>query len=182
MKGGVSGHELDVLFGAAELERDAVGWEEPDNVEQQTRRQDYGALPDDLRLERNAQADVHVGRLEFTAASRGEELNSRQRLDRAARRGDSAHGLKLSKQSLALAGDLHDEYLILDVEVIGVCAVLITAQMAAASGNTGVCEEQASLSRGSVGTTATDDVRELFNLVNSLLIEVHALGHALAGM
>jgi hypothetical protein len=32
-------------------------------------------------------------------------------LYRAARRGDSAHGLELSKQSLALAGDLHDEYL-----------------------------------------------------------------------
>jgi hypothetical protein len=62
--------------------------------------------------------------------------------------------LKLSKQSLALAGDLHDEYLNIDVEVIGVYGVLKTVGMAAASGNTGVCEEQASLSRRSVGTAA----------------------------
>jgi len=60
--------------------------------------------------------------------------------------------------------------------------MLKTAGMAAASGNTGACEEQASLSRASVGTAAVNDVRELLDLVNSLLIEVHSLGDAFARM
>ena len=46
----------------------------------------------------------------------------------------------------------------------------------------GCAKKPASLSGGSVGTAAVDDARELLDLVNSLLIVAHALGHALASM
>src|SRR6202042_983980 len=134
---------LDVLLGGAELERNALGRQQADDVEQKARRQHDGALADDLRLEWNPQSDVHIGRLELTAVGRCAKLNARQRLDRTARRRDSAHGLELSKQSLAVAGDLHDEYLRWDLEVIGDVSVLTNRRSACNDGGfTGVQRNQ----------------------------------------
>src|ERR1700733_9094756 len=46
----------------------------------------------------------------------------------------------------------------------------------------GCAKKPASLSGGSVGTAAVDDARQLLDLVNSLLIVAHPLGHSLASM
>ena len=48
------GDELDVLLGGAELERDLLGRKQPDDVEEQARRQHDDALADDLGLQRDA--------------------------------------------------------------------------------------------------------------------------------
>ena len=95
------------------------GGQRADDVEQQPRRQDDDALADDLGLERNAQADVHIGGAELAAPRRRRELDAGQRLDRAAGGGDSADRLELREQRVALERDLHDEYLRRDLAVIG---------------------------------------------------------------
>ena len=60
--------DLDVLLGAAQLERDAVAGQRADDVDEQPRRQDDGALADDLAVERDAQPDLHVRRAQLDAA------------------------------------------------------------------------------------------------------------------
>ena len=54
--------QLDVLLGRAQLERDLRRGQRADDVEQQPSREHDDALAGDLGLERDAQADVHVGR------------------------------------------------------------------------------------------------------------------------
>ena len=74
------------------------------------------------------------------------ELDARERLDRAARRGDAADGLELSEQGVALEGDLHDEYLRRKVEVIGDRSCGERPDSAATSGKVVVWRGQASVS------------------------------------
>ena len=102
MKARVAGHDLDVLLGGAELERHGGCGQRADDVEQQPGREDDGALAGDLGLERNAEADVHVGGTQLASVLLGGELDAGQRLDRAAGRGDSADGLQLCEQNIAL--------------------------------------------------------------------------------
>ena len=83
-----------------------------DDVDQQPSRQDDGALALDLRRERDAQADLHVGCAQLDAGAAGEDLDAGQRLDRAACGGDAADGLELGEQLVARGGQLHDENLI----------------------------------------------------------------------
>ena len=60
--------ELDVLLGGAQLEHELVGRQRADDVDEQARGQDGGALAGDVALERDAQADLHVGRPQLDAA------------------------------------------------------------------------------------------------------------------
>ena len=101
-KRGVAGHHLDVLLGRAELQRDGGRGQRADDVEHQTGREDDGALASHLGLERNAQADVHIGRAQLAAVLLGGELDAGQRLDRTAGRGHPADGLQLCEQNVAL--------------------------------------------------------------------------------
>ncbi len=134
MKRGVSRDELDVLLLWTKLKRYLGGGEEPHHVEQEPRWEHDDALADHLGLHRHPQADIHVGRPELAAPGLGGQLDSRERLNCTAGRGDPAHGLKLAEQSVALQGDLHDEYLRWNVEVIGSSEMWKTARSAAASG------------------------------------------------
>ena len=65
------GDDLDVLLGGAQLERDVLGGQRAHDVDDQARRQDDRALAGDLGLERNPQADVHVGGAQFAAGGCG---------------------------------------------------------------------------------------------------------------
>ena len=74
---------------------------ERDDVEQQARREHDRALARDVGLERDAQADLHVGGAQLDAGRRGGELDAGQGLDGAARRGDAGGGLQLGEQLCA---------------------------------------------------------------------------------
>ena len=63
--------DLDVLLGGAQLERHRVAGQRPDDVDEQPRRQDDGAVADDLALERDAEADLHVGGAQLDRAALG---------------------------------------------------------------------------------------------------------------
>ena len=69
----VAAHELDVLLGRPQLERHLVARQRPHDVDEQPRRQHDGAVAHDLALERDAQADLHVGgaQLDRAVASPG---------------------------------------------------------------------------------------------------------------
>ena len=69
----------------AQLERHRVAGQRAHDVDEQPRRQHDGALADDLALERDAQADLHVGRAQLDAGVAGEDLDAGERLDGAAR-------------------------------------------------------------------------------------------------
>ena len=58
----------------------------------------HGALALDLRLERDAQADLHVGGAQLDAAALRDDLHAAQRLDGRARGGDTGDGLQLREQ------------------------------------------------------------------------------------
>ena len=60
MERGRAGYEFDVLLGRAKLERQLWRGQGPNNVEQQPSWQDDDSLADDLSLERDPKADVHV--------------------------------------------------------------------------------------------------------------------------
>ena len=63
--------DLDVLLGGAQLERHGVAGQRPDDVDEQPRRQHDGAVADDLALERDAEADLHVGGAQLDRAALG---------------------------------------------------------------------------------------------------------------
>ena len=143
-----AGDDLDVLLGAAQLERDAVAGQRADDVHEQARRQDDGALADDLAGERHAQPDLHVRRAQLDAVGAGEDLDARQGLHGAAGGGGAGDGLELGEQRLALRGNLHlvacfaiesDRYSLMRVTVIWVSMVCTSrAKVAAASRNLAV--------------------------------------------
>ena len=91
----------------AQLERDGVAGQRADDVDEQPRRQHDGALADDLAVERDAQADLHVGRAELDAVGGREDLHAGERLDGAAGRGGAGDGLQLREQRVALRGKFH---------------------------------------------------------------------------
>ena len=131
---------------AARSSSETVGaGQRADDVDDQPGRQDDDALAGDLRLERDPQADVHVGGAQLAAIRRRGELDAGQRLDRAAGRGDPADRLQLSEQDVSLEGDLHDEYLRRKVEVIGrieaveKCAFVRNERGSCRSRRTGKC-------------------------------------------
>ena len=99
--------DLHVLLGRAQLERDLVAGQRADDVDDQARRQDDRALTDDLALERDAQADLHVGGAELDRAAGGEHLHSGQRLDGAARGCRARNRLQLAEERVAPGRDLH---------------------------------------------------------------------------
>ena len=99
--------DLDVLLGGAQLERDLVAGQRADDVDEQPRRQDDGALADDLALERDAQADLHVGGAQLDRAALGEELDAGERLDGAAGGGGAGDGLQLGEERVAPGRELH---------------------------------------------------------------------------
>ena len=84
-----------------------VGRQRADDVDEQARRQDDGALADDLALERDAQADLHVGGAQLDAAARRLELHAGQRLHGAAGGGRAGDGLQLGEERVAPGGELH---------------------------------------------------------------------------
>ena len=100
-------HELDVLLGRPQLERHLVARQRPDDVDEQARRQHDGAVADDLALERDAQADLHVGGAQLDRAALRLEVHAGQRLHGAAGGGRPGHGLQLREQGVALGRDLH---------------------------------------------------------------------------
>ena len=65
MERGLAGDELDVLLGGPELERDRRRRQRANDVEEQPGRKDDDAFARDLGLERDPQADVHVGGAEL---------------------------------------------------------------------------------------------------------------------
>ena len=97
-----AGDDLDVLLGAAQLERDRLAGQRADDVDEQPRRQHHGALADDLAGDRHAQPDLHVGRAELDAGVRREDLHAGERLDGAAGGRGAGHGLQLREQGVAL--------------------------------------------------------------------------------
>jgi hypothetical protein len=74
--------------------------------------QDGRALTLDLRLERDAEADLHVGGTQFDLTALGDDLHTGERLDRRAGRGDARDGLQLGEQLLRRSLQLHDEPLL----------------------------------------------------------------------
>ena len=85
----------------------SVAGQRADDVHDQPRRQDDGALADDLALERHAQADLHVGGAKLDRAAGGEHLDSGQRLDGAARGRRARDRLQLAEERVAPGRDLH---------------------------------------------------------------------------
>ena len=79
-----------------------------DDVDQQARRQDDGALADDLALERDAEPDLHVGGAQLDPVARGLDLHAGQRLHGAAGGGRAGDGLKLVEERVAPGGELHE--------------------------------------------------------------------------
>ena len=67
MEGRRAGDDLDVLLGGAQLERHRVAGQRADDVDEQPRRQHDRAVADDLALERDAEADLHVGGAQLEA-------------------------------------------------------------------------------------------------------------------
>ena len=94
-----AGHDLDVLLGRAQLERDAPAGQLAGDVEQQTGREHDRALALDLGLERDAQADLHVGGTQLDAAPVGGELDAGEGLDGTAGGGDAGDGLSCASSS-----------------------------------------------------------------------------------
>jgi hypothetical protein len=133
VKSGVARCELDIVLDRSLLDRDLGRRERADHVEDQPARQHDGARADDLGRERDAEADVGVGRSELTDRARGVELDAGEGLDRAPGGGDARDHLQLSKERVSLDRDLHDGYLIRKVEVIGESEVLGSAGIPAAS-------------------------------------------------
>ena len=101
VEGRRAGGELDVLLGGAQLERELVGREGAHDVDQQARRQDDGALADDVALERHAEPDLHVGGAQLDPVARRLELHARQRLHGAAGGGRAGDGLELVEERVA---------------------------------------------------------------------------------
>ena len=97
--------------GRSSSETESPG-ERADDVDEQARRQDDGAVADDVALERDAEADLHVGRAQLDGAGLGGELDARERLDGAARGGGAGDGLELREQRGAGSRDLHVEEVI----------------------------------------------------------------------
>ena len=104
--------DLDVLLGGAQLERHRVAGQRADDVDEQPRRQHDGAVADDLALERDAEADLHVGGAQLDGAALGGQLDAGERLDGAAGGGRAGHGLQLREQVGAGSRDLHVEVMI----------------------------------------------------------------------
>ena len=115
---------------------------------------------------------------------RGRELDAGQRLDRAAGRGDSADGLQLCEQSIALERDLHDEYLRKELEVIeGMRSCGELRDLPQIASEVAVEGGQASLSTVAVGLSCADTTAaSVGDLVDNLLIVLEAFGDALAGV
>ena len=99
--------DLHVLLGRAQLERDLVAGQGADDVDDEPRRQDDGALADDLALERDAQADLHVGGAQLDPALGREHLDAGERLDGAAGGCRARDRLKLAEERVAPGRDLH---------------------------------------------------------------------------
>ena len=99
--------DLHVLLGRAQLERHVGAGQRPDDVDDQPRRQDDGALTDDLALERHAQADLHVGGAQLDPALGREHLDAGQRLDGAAGGCRARDRLELAEERVAPGRDLH---------------------------------------------------------------------------
>ena len=104
------------------------------DVEQQPRRQHDrpGAL--DLAVQRDAQADLHVGGAEFDAAvavAAGRDLHAGQRLHRAARGGHARDGLQLGEQLARRRRQLHDGHLEEGIRVIRAVDVCMTREVPA---------------------------------------------------
>ena len=99
--------DLDVLLDRPQLERDLVAGQGADDVDDEPGRQDHRALTDDLAVERDAQADLHVGRPQFDPVLGGEELDPGEGLDCAARGCRAGDCLQLSEKRVAPGGDLH---------------------------------------------------------------------------
>ena len=107
VEGRGAAEDLDVLLDGPQLERDLVAGQRADDVHDQPRRQDDRALADDLAVEGDAQADLHVGGPELDAVLGGEQLHAGERLDRAAGGRRAGDGLQLSEERVAPSGDLH---------------------------------------------------------------------------
>ena len=84
-----------------------VAGQRADDVHDQPGGQDDGALADDLALERDAQADLHVGGAQLDRAAGGEHLDAGQRLDGAAGGRRARDRLQLAEQRVAPGRDLH---------------------------------------------------------------------------
>ena len=99
--------DLDVLLDGPQLERDVLAGQRADDVHGQPRRQDDGALADDLALEWDTETDLHVGGPELDAVLGRQQLHAGERLDGAPRRRRAGDGLQLSEKRVAPGGDLH---------------------------------------------------------------------------
>ena len=105
-----AGDDLDVLLGGAQLERDVAGGQLAHDVEEQARGEDDGARALDGGLERDAQADLHVGGAQLHGVVGG-DLHAGERLHGAARRRHARDDLELGEQLLRRRRQLHDDHL-----------------------------------------------------------------------
>jgi hypothetical protein len=101
------GDELDVLLGGTQLERHLVAGQRPHDVDEQPRRQHDRAVADDLAVEGDPEADLHVGRAQLDRAGARLEVHAGQRLHGAAGGGRAGDRLQLGEQGVALGRDLH---------------------------------------------------------------------------
>ena len=107
MERGRAADDLDVLLGGAQLERDLVAGERAHDVDDEPRRQDDRALTDDVALQRDTQADLHVRGAQLDPALAREHLDSGERLHGAAGGRRARDRLELSEERVAPGRDLH---------------------------------------------------------------------------
>ena len=101
MERGGAGHDLHVALARPELERGRAAGQGTGHVEEQTGRQHRHALALDLGVERDAEADLHVGGTELGATVLRQELDTRERLHRTAGGGDAGDRAELREQGCA---------------------------------------------------------------------------------
>src|SRR4029078_9668254 len=130
---------------------DRVAGQRTDDVDQQPRRQDDGAVADDLPLERDAEPALDVGGAQLEGAARGGHLDAGERLDGAAGGGGAGHGLEVREQRGAGSRDLHVEVMIKSGSPSsGLWMVCTNPRISAGCG----AEERTSLSSSPVGIAA----------------------------
>ena len=99
MEGGGSADQLHVLLGCAQLHGERLRRQRASDVQQQPGWQHSGSGAGDVGLERYAQADLHVGGKKLgRRVGGGRDHHAGERLNGAARGGDSGRGLELRQE------------------------------------------------------------------------------------
>jgi hypothetical protein len=101
VEGRAGGPDLHVLLGGAELKRHGVGRQRPDDVEEESGRQDRHPVGLHRRLEGNAEAYLEIGGAELDCALERVDLSAGESLNRRVGGGDPGDGLQLREESVS---------------------------------------------------------------------------------